>query len=167
MTISHKGQYQSFAHRLISAMKRAGYTKPRAAHGISIQVLANLMTVSEQICRRYLRGDALPDYEKVINIAAILNVSPGWLLFGDQPNMPTTENNTLHINEELLHYILEKSFALYLLAGDNSNDFSNFVLALLKDVSAIDANHDTLKKIIDLAVSSIYSFDERRQKKAI
>lgn len=166
MTISNSGNYKAFANRLISAMKRAGFAENRSAKGISVRVLAKLMNVSEQICRRYLRGDALPDYEKIQNIAKCFNVSPGWLLFGEEQSVVTAENNTLHINEALLHYVLEKSFSLYLLAADNSSDFPNFVLALLKDISAIDANHDTLKKIIDLAVSSIHSFDERKQKKA-
>ena len=167
MNVSPKGCYKDFSFRLISAMKRAGFAESRSANGISVRALAELMGVSEQICRRYLRGDALPDYAKVIKIAKCLKISPGWLLFGDQNDIFIAENKTLHIDEDLLHYVLEKSHALYLLSADNSDDFPDFVLELLKDISAIDANRDTLKKIVDLAVSSISSFEERKHKKAV
>ena len=167
MNIPHKGSYKEFSFRLVSAMKRAGHAESRSSSGISVRTLADVMDVSEQICRRYLRGDALPDYAKVIKIAQFLKVSPGWLLFGDQNDVLIAENNTLHIDEELLHYALEKSHVLYLQASDNSGDFPDFVLSLLKDISAIDANRDTLKKIIDLAVGSICSFEERKHKKIV
>lgn len=162
MTIPHKSRYLEFAHRLIGAMKQAGHTDTRSPSGISVKTMAETMQVSEQICRRYLRGDALPDYEKIVTISQFLSISPGWLLFGNQP---ITDEKTIHMDASLLHYILERSHAFYMMQDpEQAHDFPNFVLALINDISAIDAHHDTLKQIIDLAVSSISSFEERKMK---
>jgi transcriptional regulator with XRE-family HTH domain len=155
---------KEFSDRLILSMKNAGHIDSRSPSGISVRTLAQVMGVSEQICRRYLRGDALPDYEKITDIALFLSVSPGWLLFGENNNLFKNEQTGIHIDAELLHYILERSHKLYMQSSRNSEDFSDFVLDLIKDVCTIDATNETLKKIIDLAVSSICSFEERKNK---
>ena len=77
-------KYTNFSNRLLTAMKTNGHIASRSPNGICIKTLAEFAGASEQICRRYVRGDALPDYEKIINIATQLNTSPGWLLFGEQ-----------------------------------------------------------------------------------
>jgi transcriptional regulator with XRE-family HTH domain len=165
MNISHKSRYLEFSHRLISSMKQAGLADTRSPSGISVKTLAETMGVSEQICRRYLRGDALPDYEKTVKIARFLSISPGWLLFGNEPDGLNINDQTICMKASLLHYLLERSHAFYMLqAPEQAHDFPSFVLALINDISAIDADPDTLKKIIDLAVSSISSFEERKMK---
>ena len=162
MSAPHKSRYLEFTHRLVSSMKQAGFTDTRSPSGISVKTLADTLHVSEQICRRYLRGDALPDYDKIVTLARFLSVSPGWLLFGNQH---VTDDHTVHINATLLHYMLERSHAFYMMqAPEQAHDFPDFVMALLNDISAIDAHHETLKQIIDLAVSSISSFEERKMK---
>jgi len=92
-----KGQYQDFSKRLMEAMKAKGYLASRSPKGICIQTLAQFAGASEQICRRYVRGDALPDYEKITKIAHSLQISPGWLLFGEQ-SIPT-ENSLPYIQK--------------------------------------------------------------------
>ncbi|MDQ5884487.1 MAG: hypothetical protein QG556_827, partial [Pseudomonadota bacterium] len=76
--------YKDFSDRLIQTMKLRGFSASRSPHGICMKSLSIFTQASEQICRRYVRGEALPTYEKIINIAKELNVSPGWLLFGDE-----------------------------------------------------------------------------------
>jgi len=164
MNSSHKGTFVEFSCRLVSSMKRAGYSDTRSPSGISISTLADLMHVSDQICRRYLRGDALPDYDKVLRIAKALEVSPGWLLFGEHNELLISNSKSVTIDGDLLHYILEKSHALYMINPLHSDDFPDFVLDLIKDISTIDTNRDTLKKIIDVAVSSICSFEDKKNK---
>ena len=100
MSAPHKSRYLEFTHRLVSSMKQAGFTDTRSPSGISVKTLADTLHVSEQICRRYLRGDALPDYDKIVTLARFLSVSPGWLLFGNQH---VTDDHTVHINATLLH----------------------------------------------------------------
>ncbi|MFA6302111.1 MAG: hypothetical protein WC627_03145 [Legionella sp.] len=103
------GKYKDFSNRLIEAMKSKGHIASRSPSGICIQTLAKFAGASEQICRRYLRGDALPDYDKVKQIADGLHVNPGWLLFGDEGHSKTSKNQT---DEILLHYILKQSHHL-------------------------------------------------------
>lgn len=155
------GPYQSFANRLIDTLKMKGYTASRSPNGICIKSLAEFSGASEQICRRYIRGDALPDYEKIKKIAEQLQVNPGWLLFGDEGHpAPSTHQ----LDESLLHYILKQSHHLYRNDHVNNDDYADFVLGLIKEVRSIDTSEENLLKIINLAISSISSYEETRQK---
>lgn len=158
-----KGQYKNFSNRLIDAMKSNGHTASRSPNGICMTTLAKFAGASEQICRRYIRGDALPDFEKVTSIAASLNVSAGWLLFGEEK--PVTTHQPKSIDDDLLHYILNKSHLLYREETENTDDFADFVLELVRDVREIDTSKANLEKIIDMAVGSISSYKEKRSKR--
>lgn len=162
--ILNKNNCADFAERLITAIKRREHDD-NVSIKFSAKILAESMEVSEQICRRYLRGDARPDHDKVLKLAHLLRVSPGWLLFGEENNTFITKKNTVNIDITLLRYILEKSHALFILDPDNADDYPDFVLALVNDINMIHTDTETLKKIIDLAVGSISSFEERKNKK--
>ncbi|KTD25152.1 helix-turn-helix domain-containing protein [Legionella maceachernii] len=155
-----KQDYQSFAKRLIQTLKEKGHTASRSPNGICIKTLADFTGASEQICRRYIRGDALPDYEKIKQIASHLQVSPGWLLFGKEEHVPIKKE----IDETLLHYILKQSHHLYPISPGSNDDYADFVLGLIREIQSIDTSEDNLIKIIDLAISSISSYDEKRKK---
>ncbi|EEZ95978.1 TPA: helix-turn-helix domain-containing protein [Legionella pneumophila] len=157
--MSH-GHNQSFAKRLIQTLKDKGHTASRSPNGICIRTLAEFADASEQICRRYVRGDALPDYEKIIKIANHLQVSPGWLLFGEE-TAPQKENE---MDERLLHYILKHTHHLYPTSHGMNDDYADFVIGLVKEIKAIDTTESNLLKIIDLAIGSISSYKERRKK---
>ena len=150
--------YKDFSERLVSTMKLRGFTASRSPNGICMKSLAEFADASEQICRRYIRGEALPSYEKVISIASHLKVAPGWLLFGEQ------QGPSKMIDESLLDYILKATHPLFV---GNSEDFSDFVLGLLKDIRDIDTSDENIFKLIDLAVSSIASFQKKQNKTAI
>lgn len=154
--------YKDFSERLIDSMKAKGFTASRSPNGICMHTLATFADASEQICRRYIRGEALPSYEKIMAIAKQLNVSPGWLLFGEQ-----SVSNSSQIDETLLHYILKKSHHLYREETSQTDDYADFVVELLKDIREIETSKDNLEKIIDLAISSISSFKRKQKKKAI
>ncbi len=160
------GKYKEFSNRLIVAMKACGYVASRSPSGICMRTLSKLASASEQICRRYIRGDALPDYDKIMNVATQLSVSPGWLLFGE-PDKIKTVHQTNAIDDELLHYILTKSYNLYREETGNTDDYADFVLELIHDVREINTSKENLQKIIDLAVGSIASFKEKRNKQAV
>lgn len=155
------GPYQSFANRLINTLKTKGYIASRSPNGICIRTLAEFTGASEQICRRYIRGDALPDYEKVKKVAGHLQVNPGWLLFGDEGHPAPSK---YQIDEALLHYILKESHHLYRNDYGNNDDYADFVLGLIKEVRSIDTSKDNLLKIVDLAIGSISSYEETRNK---
>ena len=157
------GPYQSFAYRLIDTLKVKGYTASRSPNGICIKTLAEFTGASEQICRRYIRGDALPDYEKIKKVSRHLQVNPGWLLFGDE-GYPAPSNH--QIDDDLLHYILKQCHHLYRYSTENSDDYADFVLALINDVRAIETSKENLLKIINLAIGSISSYEETRNKQS-
>lgn len=155
-----KGLYQSFANRLISTLKDKGYTASRSPNGICIKSLAEFTGASEQICRRYIRGDALPDYEKIKQLAFHLQVNPGWLLFGTDENSIPKKNE---IDETILHYILKQSNHLYPASQEGNSDYADFVLGLIREVREIDTSENNLLKIIDLAIGSIFSYEKKRK----
>ena len=156
-------KYNEFSKRLIDAMKSNGHTASRSPSGICIQTLSKFAGASEQICRRYIRGDALPDYEKIKDIAKNLSVSAGWLLFGEQ-DVSDLQSQPKHVDEDLLHYILTKSHHLYQKETGNTDDYADFVLGLVRDVREIDTSKENLLKIIELAIGSISSYEEKRNK---
>jgi hypothetical protein len=155
------GRYKDFSNRLIHAMKAKGYVASRSPSGICMQTLSKFSCASEQICRRYIRGDALPDYERVIDIAKQLAVSPGWLLFGEETNEVSKKTE---LDETLLHYILKRSHHLYPTTAESNDDYANFVLRLVTEIREINTSKDNLLKIIDLALSSISSYEGQRKK---
>lgn len=148
---------KQFAWRLRDAMIAAGYNSQRSTSGVCIHKLAEITGYSVQICRKYLRGEAIPEPVKLTEIAAKLQVAPGWLLFGDSHNDQMHSKDAVLISKNLLRYIFTQSRNLY--NTDNlKDDVPEFLLDLINDLSQINANEEQSKKIIDLAISSIKHF---------
>lgn len=148
---------KQFAFRLRDAMINAGFNSQRSTSGVCIHKLAEISGYSVQICRKYLRGEALPEPSKLAEIAQKLNVSPGWLLFGDSHNDSPQSPDKITISKILLHYIFTQSTALYNAPG-LGDELPNFLLGLVNDLSQINASEEQSKKIVDLALSSIKHF---------
>lgn len=148
---------KQFAYRLRDAMIKAGYNSQRSVSGVSIHKLAEITGYSLQICRKYLRGEAIPEPTKLLEIAAKLRVSAGWLLFGDLANDNFNISNQISINKNLLHYIFNKATSLYN-GAVAINEIPDFLLDLVNDLSLINANEEQSKKIIDLALASVTHF---------
>ncbi|KGP63258.1 transcriptional regulator [Legionella norrlandica] len=148
---------KQFAYRLRDAMIAAGYNSQRSISGVCIHKLAEITNYSVQICRKYLRGEAIPEPVKLVEIASKLNVSPGWLLFGEAHNDQGISQDRLTINKKLLHYIFTKAACLYN-CDLMENEVSDFLMDLINDVSLINATEEQSKKIIDLAISSVKHF---------
>ena len=155
--------FKAFSERLVYTMKLRGYTASRSPNGICMKTLAIFADASEQICRRYIRGEALPNHEKIIKIAGHLEVSPAWLVFGEEAKGSPNGG----IDDELLHYILKRIHELYRHEASAMDDFADFVLGLIKDIREIETSRENLEKIIDLAVASISSFRHQAKQKAI
>ena len=145
-----------FAERLRTSMIASGFNSQRSTSGVSIHKLADITGYSLQICRKYLRGEAIPEPVKLIEIASTLQVSPGWLLFGDLQDGSVLKKN-ISINKEVLHYTLVQATCLYR-QSTLSDDVPSFLMDLLSDISQINANEEQAKKIIDLAFSSAKHF---------
>ncbi|PJD95326.1 MAG: transcriptional regulator [Legionella sp.] len=149
---------KQFSYRLRDAMIHAGFNSQRSATGVCIDKLVEITGYSMQICRKYLRGQAIPEPVKLIEIAKQLNVSPGWLLFGDAHNDTNKEQDAVVINKNLLHYIFTKASSLYTTLH-MEHEVPSFLMELIRDISLINANEEQSKKIIDLAISSIKHFN--------
>ena len=148
---------KQFAYRLRDAMIAAGFNSQRSTSGVCIHTLAQITGYSVQICRKYLRGEAIPEPVKLVEIATKLQVSPGWLLFGDSHNDKATSSNQITISKNLLYYIFTQASSLYN-SAHSVDEIPGFLLDLINDVSQINASEDQSKKIIDLALSSIKHF---------
>lgn len=148
---------KQFAQRLRSSMIAKGYHSTRSTSGVDIHKLAELTGCSPQICRKYLHGLVIPEPAKLTELALKLDVSPGWLLFGDSHSTETVEENKITISKDLLHYIFSHANQLYN-ANQSGDDVPDFLLELTHDVCQIEANDEQSKKIIDLALSSAKHF---------
>lgn len=148
---------KQFAFRLREAMLASGFHSKRSVSGVSVHKLVEMTGYSLQICRKYLRGEAIPEPVKLVELAEKLNVSAGWLLFGDA--RVSSASSKLLISRNLLHYILMKARCLY---NDAvlEQEVPNFLMELIDDVSFINATEEQSKKIIDLAFSSAQHFNK-------
>ncbi len=144
---------KQFAHRLRDTLIAKNYCSSRSTSGVDIYRFAKMAGHSPQICRKYLRGEAVPELSKLVEIASKLNVSPGWLLFGDSHTNHPEEENKITISKNLLHYIFTHANMLYQSERSHQDKLPNFLLELTKDVSQIEVNDEQSKKIIDLAMS--------------
>lgn len=148
---------KQFAYRLRDAMIAAGFNSQRSTSGVCIHKLSEITGYSLQICRKYLRGEAIPEPTKLMEIATKLHVSPGWLLFGDAHNDHTFAQDKITLSKNLLHYIFTKAASLYN-GSVMEQEIPDFLMELINDVSQINANEEQSKKIIDLALASVKHF---------
>ncbi|MFY7697713.1 MAG: helix-turn-helix domain-containing protein [Legionella sp.] len=146
---------KEFAYRLRESLIAAGYGSPRSLTGVDIAKVAKLIGHSPQICRKYLRGQVLPEIANLVEISTKLNVSPSWLLFGNDEAKQNSKK--IVIDKELLHYIFLQAQGLYGIQY-RSEEVPDFLFDLVCDLSQIYASEEQAKKIIDLALASARRF---------
>ena len=73
----------AFVSRLSAALAAAGYdaTPTTIAKGFNLRAPEN--TVTAQAARKWIKGEALPSDDKLLALAAWLDVDPAWLRFGE------------------------------------------------------------------------------------
>lgn len=150
-----------FSKRLYDAMLTAGHHAKRSSSGVDIHALVEITGYSPQICRKYLRGEAIPEPNKLLEIAHALDTSAGWLLFGEEQTPRTPPENYLLLNKTLLHYLLSQAAPIYQTEPDNP-EVPDFLTALAEDISQISADETQSKRIIDLALSSATRFQHSK-----
>lgn len=142
-------------------MLSKGLLSERSKAGVKIDKLSKVCDCSQQMARRYVLGEALPDIEIIVKIAKWLNVSPGWLVFGtdaaDKPGYVGDKETLVCIAPDLLEYILLKSAPLFLLM-DDTKELTAFMMDIINDVTHLEADPETIRKIIDISVHSATRF---------
>lgn len=151
----------SFAERLRISLIKAGYTSNRSSTGVDILKFAQFTQYTPQICRKYLRGETIPEPQKLSEIAQHLQVSPGWLLFGDSHSSEANETHKITISKNILHHLF--THISQLCTPQNSLDsLPNFWLELTEDLQEFNQNEERSKKIIDMALSSYKHFAQMK-----
>ena len=122
--------------------------------------LAEISGCSHQMARRYVLGEALPDIDVTHKIAKWLKVSPGWLLFGEETQIPNNidQKDLVQIEPDLLEYILTKSAALFNFTKD-TNELIHFIMDIINDATHIKADKKEILKIIDISINSATRFN--------
>ncbi len=162
------GFVAKFSKRLNASLHKAGYASTRSKAGVEIRQLAKVAEVSYQMARKYILGMALPDYYIMSKIAKWLNVSPGWLLFGEKELIvpEIKPSSAIEIDLDLLKYILNKCVTLFA-PTNNSEKIANYIAEVIYDTSHIAADTKTIIKFIDMMLSSAVQFaDIRLEKRA-
>jgi transcriptional regulator with XRE-family HTH domain len=151
---------QGFARRLTMLMKQANLISTVSKAGVKISALAAICGCSHQMARRYVLGDALPEIDVTYKIAKWLKVSPGWLLFGEDTEVPNNikETNLIQIEPDLFEYILTKSTMLFEVTKD-AKELVHFIMDSVNDATHIKADKEALMKIIDISVNSAMRFN--------
>ena len=158
MTVLKSTILAQFANRLQEAMIAAGHTSQRSTCGIDINKLVDITGYSSQICHKYLRGEAMPEPLKIHDIAKKLNVSPGWLLFGNPVEKPVDfPHHYLHIHQDILRTLFEKAEVLYK-TGTSAAQRANLLTDLAHKISQLQLDKAQSDEIIDLALSAAIHF---------
>lgn len=141
-------------------MKQANLISSVSKAGVKISALAKICGCSHQMARRYVLGEALPEIDVTYKIAKWLRVSPGWLLFGEDTEVPNNINqkNLIQIEPDLFEYILTKSTVLFELTKD-TKELVHFIMDSVNDATHIKADKEELMKIIDISVNSAMRFN--------
>lgn len=157
MPTNHREKFvKEFSQRLKKSLIQKGHASTRSESGVNYNKLAGIINCSKQMTRRYTLGEALPNYDIVLKMADWLEVSPGWLLFGDEP----TDKKQINIDSELLRYILTNSAALFT-STSNPDETVNFILDLISDTMNLHEDRESIYKIIDLATGTARRFQKK------
>lgn len=156
---------KAFANRLCHALKEKGHASRTAAAGVKVAPLAGACRCSKQMARKYALGEALPDATSVLLIAQWLEVSPGWLLFGENPAQSSGDRHTelVGIDYKRLTYILSHTASLFSQTND-PEEVVRFIIDIIYDASHLPAEDKMTQKMIDMAIASAQRFHGARRK---
>jgi transcriptional regulator with XRE-family HTH domain len=157
---------QSFSRRLTQLIQNKGLGSEKSKAGVKLKELAEVSNCSHQMARRYAMGDALPDIDVTFKIAKWLQVSPGWLLFGEESTIPNNINqkNLIQIEPDLLEYILVKCAPLFLITKD-TQELISFIMDIINDTTYIEADKKDILKIVDISIKSVMRFNKKSNDK--
>jgi transcriptional regulator with XRE-family HTH domain len=145
----------SFGARLIFAMINNGFNSNRSPYGVDVARLSDITQHSPKICRKYLKNTALPSIETIIRISEALNVSPGWLLFGEDSYQ---HKNLVSLSPALLRLVIEEGLAVQNHFKSN-HDFADFLMHIVETIQKFDLPDLEIRQIIRCMTSAIECLD--------
>lgn len=162
MTLKRNELLKKFSQRLIKSLKSKGLESVRSNTEVRVAELSKVCECSHQMARRYVIGDALPDIEILVKMAIWLEVSPSWLLFGEEKNFNNLNNledanKVINIEENILEYILIKMTPLFS-TSTNHLELIAYIMDIINDVNNLKVDKPTLLKIIDISIQSALRF---------
>lgn len=151
----------NFSKRLIHVMQNKGFGSERSKAGIRVKKLAEVTGCSYQMARKYALGEAMPELHIIHIIAQWLDISAGWLLFGEKEIItPDRKSVTLiEIEAEILQYVLKKCFHLFS-SSNTDGDIVGYIVDVVYDASHLNTDKETLFKIIDMMTNSTTKFSQ-------
>lgn len=154
-----KSLLEAFSKRLRHLLVQKGFGSTRSVTGVNISELARVTGCSKTMCQRYCANEALPDPEIIARIAKWLNVSSGWLLFGDSPThfTDTKTIGIISIDRELLQYILSR--VMNLCRKENIDETVDFAIETVEEICRLSADRETIFRVVDMIVSSAERFN--------
>lgn len=147
----------SFGARLKFAMLHKGFSSTRSPYGVDVTHLSKITQHSPQICRKYLKNTALPSIDTIMRLSETLNVSPGWLLFGE--GYPQ-HKNLVSLSPALLRCVIEEGLAVQAHFKSN-HDFADFLMHIVEKIQRFDLPEGDIKQIIHCMTSAIVQMHTR------
>ena len=145
----------SFGARLRFAMINNGFNSNRSPYGVDVARLSDITQHSPQICRKYLKDTALPGFDTIMRLSEALNVSPGWLLFGDGS---LQHKNLVSLSPALLRSVIEEGLAVQNHFKSN-HDFADFLMHIVETIQKFDLPDLEIRQIICCMTSAIGYID--------
>jgi transcriptional regulator with XRE-family HTH domain len=100
-----------FSKRLAAAMIAQGYEPRPVVLSTQFNVRFEGASVAFQTASRWLKGNAIPEYEKLVALADWLKADPCFLLFGDR--VTHGKRNIRQVKEDAPTYDGQKVFDIY------------------------------------------------------
>ena len=148
---------KSFGTRLKLVMIQKGFSSNRSPYGVDVTRLSEITQHSPQICRKYLKNTALPNKETIMRLSEALDVSPGWLLFGEDTSR---HKDLVSLSPALLRSVIEEGLAVQ--AHFKSNHyFADFLMHIVETIQKFDLPDLEIRQIIRCMTSAIGYIDAR------
>lgn len=150
----------SFSERLISLMKQNGFLSNRKPYLVDVNKFSQTLNISKVMLRRYLSGEALPQFSVIDSIAKFFNVDPLWLYSGIK--------NGSEVDIDLLKIILTKSLLKLDLGVKEIKIIVEQICDIYEHVSAID-NTQIMEKhrLVDWMLDKTLNIETATKAKAI
>jgi hypothetical protein len=100
--MSNRHECEAFSQRLLVALNHAGMDATPTSLMRRYNAASRCKAISVFGVRKWLAGESIPTQEKIQTLAAMLNVSAGWLRFGSGEAGAVSEPPQLTDEEKML-----------------------------------------------------------------